>query len=111
MTRRFVINIVQTEVGHDDVKGGIGERHLLRRLADERAERGDAFEIDVALGRGGGVSAHIDIGPYIDAGRVAGTGDLSDAFCRSASRRPRPQPTSRKFSSPRQVCMPSMKSR
>ena len=61
---------MEAEIGDDDVEGGVGERHLLRGLADEGAKSRDAFEVEVALGGGGGVSAHVDVGPDVDAGGV-----------------------------------------
>ncbi len=58
-------------------------KHVLRRLADEGAEGGDAFEVQVVLGGGGGVASHVDVGPYIDSGGVAGAGEGGDALCGS----------------------------
>ena len=66
-----VVDVVEAEIGDDDVEGGVGEGHCLCGLAEERAEVGDAFEFEVVLGGSGGVSSHIDVRPDIDAGGMA----------------------------------------
>lgn len=76
----LVIDVVDAEVGDDNVEGGVGERHLLCGLADEGAVVGDAFEIEVALGGNGGVAAHVDVGPDVDAGGMPGAGERRDSF-------------------------------
>jgi hypothetical protein len=75
-----VVDVVDAEVGEDYVEGGVWERHLLCRLAEEGAVVGDAFEVEVALGGGGGVAAHVNAGPDVDAGGVAGAGERRDPF-------------------------------
>src|ERR1700722_14613775 len=76
----LIVDVVDAEVGDDYVEGGVGEGHLLRGLAEEGAVVGDAFEAGVALGGSGGVAAHVDVGPNIDARGVPGARESGDAF-------------------------------
>jgi hypothetical protein len=76
----LIVDVVDAEVGDDYVEGGVGEGHLLRGLAEEGAVVGDAFEAEVALGGSGGVAAHVDVGPNIDARGVPGARESGDAF-------------------------------
>jgi hypothetical protein len=39
-----VVDVVETEIGEDDVEGGVGKRHPLCRWTDEGADGGDAFD-------------------------------------------------------------------
>src|SRR5271156_450082 len=76
-----VVDVVNAEIRDDDVEGGVGEGHCLGRLAAESAEIGDTLEFEIVLRGGGGVSAHVHVGPDVDAGRVAGAGESGDTFC------------------------------
>ncbi len=40
---RAVVDIVQTEVGYDEIETGVGEGHLLSRLTYQGAEPGNTF--------------------------------------------------------------------
>ena len=71
MASGCAVDVVEAEVGDDHVEGGVWERHVLCRLADEGAAGGDAFEVEVMLRGSSGVSAHVDVGPDIDAGGAA----------------------------------------
>ena len=82
-----IVDVVDAEVRDDHVEGGVGEGHLLRGLAEEGAVVGDAFEVEVALGGRGGVPAHVDVGPDVDAGGVSGAGESGDAFGRSCEKK------------------------
>jgi len=75
-----IVDVVDAEVGDDYVEGGVGEGHLLCGLAEEGAVVGDAFEVEVALGGGGGVAAHVYVGPNVDASGVASAGERCDAL-------------------------------
>ena len=75
---------MEAKIRNDDVEGSVGEGHILRGLADQGAEGRDAFEVEVVLGGCGGVSAHVDVGPHVDAGGVAGAGECGDALGRSS---------------------------
>ncbi len=66
-----VVDVVDAEIGYDDIEGAVGEGHCLRRLAAKRAETGDALKFEVLLRGSSGVSTHIDVRPDVDAGGVA----------------------------------------
>ena len=74
-----LIEIMETEIGDHDVKGGVGKGHLGGGLADERATLGDSFELEIVLRGRLSVSGEIVGGPDIDAGGMAGAEMLCGA--------------------------------
>lgn len=83
-----VIEVVQTEVGDNDIEAGIGEVHLCGGLTDQGTAVGDTFEGEIVQGRGGGVAAHVHVRPDIDSGGVPGAVAGCEALCRSSQQEP-----------------------